>query len=1458
MRQINVKFVIVLVLVVLLGGGGLFALNRFQVSRNAGSLFTRAEDSLEAGNKSEALQLLSRYVGMRPNDATAYSMYAELLLEVAETPGAGRSAFSQAYSALETAVRKDPENFYLRQRLAQFQIFIDRPGDAREHLLWLRNRIAENPEAASESSDNTSDEKRVLTAGEIDVLLARALMGTGRFDEAAEVLAERLGYDRSARTFALPVEEATKGDTDAYILLALLFDDELRATSEAEAVLARLVEVNADDARAWLAMRGWHAQRGDMQAAAQDVLKAIEVAPDDLEALLAEFELKLDIRALEDAEQAVTKAAELYPDEERVVRAQAMLALRRGDRDQAITLLQAGLERMPTQVALLLMLADTQLQVGNVDDTIQTVAKLTSVTGDGNPAVGLLQARVDMAQQKWLEAQQQLEEIRPKANPTSDTVRQIDLYLGQCYEKLGQFDRQLEANQRVLSDDPNSVAARIGAASALAASGRKEQARSEYEVIFNAMAPEDVSAFPQLWNPLLQLRIDQQLARPSTEREWSQVDALVDLLGASPRINDAQIAILRADVLVRKGQADESLSVLREALERDAANESLLGALLTLSLQFEGPEAAQAVIDAAPAEARASSTVMIMEASVAGSSGSDDAVSKLADLEKRAADLPAAARSAVIDAIATAYGRLAQGDEAVRVYRSLLEKEPNNLAAWNALFTLGEQASDVELAKEASLAIARLAGEDSAEAKVAEAATMMLETRLAAGARADAGIEAALNDSAKDALLKIRALLIEAETERQNWAEVQLRFADVALAERDLDSAIDRLKQAARLAPGNTLILRRMISLLHMANRISEAEDAMALLRPQDMQGLERITADIQFRSGNFEQAVAIAEQTVSDTSDNVEDLGWLGQLLTRAGSTDRAIQVFQRSVELDPKQPTAWLSLLSLLTDSGQTDAAATALQKATESLSSPDREVVKAQGEEMLGQFDDAEATLREAVGSEEGDAIQAGQALASFLIRRGRLDDAEKELRSIVDAPTQKVRDRPVQAWGRRTLAELIADRGTYAELEAAVSLIDENAADGSTLTPDDITLQIRLLAARLEPACWRQALDRLDALEDLQPLSIQQQLLAAQLLEKLGRWDEARNAYVSLLGTSNPPPLVYAALIEKLITHDELTTASMWLGRLQQQAQDAPITLALTAKLAIAQDDRDTAVEAAKGLMPTETVPDERIGELRSTAMLMEDLGFPKAADQLWRDYATRSADGVLGRAEFLGRQKQTAEGLDLLDAAWDQLPLERVLQSGVVIARNEGSMPSEATGSRLDQWFTKAKRLDPGSVTIALLEAELRELQGKSDEVETIYRGLLGRDELPTTQKAIVANNLAFYLTKPDTIDEANGLITTAIEALGPHPDLLDTRGLIRLVQGDVEQSVADLEEAVLAPTAAKYLHLAQAQLSAEQLAAARRSLDQAKELGLESDRLSQSDRSRLEQVEAALAAPAGA
>jgi tetratricopeptide (TPR) repeat protein len=228
------------------------------------------------------------------------------------------------------------------------------------------------------------------------------------------------------------------------------------------------------------------------------------------------------------------------------------------------------------------------------------------------------------------------------------------------------------------------------------------------------------------------------------------------------------------------------------------------------------------------------------------------------------------------------------------------------------------------------------------------------------------------------------------------------------------------------------------------------------------------------------------------------------------------------------------------------------------------------------------------------------------------------------------------------------------------------------------------------------------------------------------------------------------------------------------------------------------------------------------------------------------------DGIVARAEFLGRQKRTGEALDLLETAWNRLPLERVLQAGLTVIRGKGDRPSPEMTARLDQWFKKALREDPDSVVIALLQAELRELQGRSDEVESLYRDLLARKDLAPTQAAIVANNLAFHLARPETAAEAITLIDSAIAELGPHPDLLDTRGVVRLAAGDARRAIADLEEATLSPSPLKLLHLALAQAEDKQTLAARRSLEQARKRGLDRALLTPADRARLERVEAAV------
>jgi Tfp pilus assembly protein PilF len=347
-------------------------------------------------------------------------------------------------------------------------------------------------------------------------------------------------------------------------------------------------------------------------------------------------------------------------------------------------------------------------------------------------------------------------------------------------------------------------------------------------------------------------------------------------------------------------------------------------------------------------------------------------------------------------------------------------------------------------------------------------------------------------------------------------------------------------------------------------------------------------------------------------------------------------------------------------------------------------------------------------------------------------------------------------------------------------------------------------------------------------------------------------------ISLVASPNAPPALIGLLVEQLIEHGELSSAKTWLGKLRAALPEAPATLALEAKLAIAENDRPTAVAAARKLMPAGDVPLEQMGQLRSVAKLMEDLGFPKAADKVLTDYAQRVVDGPLVRAEFLGRQRRVDEALDLLEAAWNRVPLARVLQSALAVVRTQGGTPDAAATARLQQWFSRARREDPDSVVIELLQAELYDLEGRTADVEKAYRTILERKDLSGAQMAIVANNLAFHLARPETIAEAKQLIDKAVLELGPHPDLLDTRGVIRLAAGEPQPALADLEEATLDPSPVKLLHLAAAQVANKQLAPARQSLDRAKKLGLVPEQLSAADKARYDLVEAALAAGPGA
>ncbi|MEI7782005.1 MAG: tetratricopeptide repeat protein, partial [Planctomycetota bacterium] len=696
-------------------------------------------------------------------------------------------------------------------------------------------------------------------------------------------------------------------------------------------------------------------QRGNLAAAKQDVAKAGQLAPKDIDTLLAAFELAMAEKDLAKAATIMQRGLELAPDDERMVRGSVILAMQQADPAKAIELLETSLAKTPGRPTLLLMLGDALLQTNKLAEVEQAIARLKEAIGNSSPAVGLLEARLLIAQNRWMQAKSRLEGVRPLVAGSEDLTRQVDLYLGQCYERLGQFDEQLDANRRVLTDDPTSLAARVGAASALLAGGKADEAQGEFELVAAAIPKDRLAGVPQVWSPLLQLRVATQMKRPAAERDWSTIDDLLEVLQQSQNISSGQMALLRADVLVRKGESDAAVDMLKTAVQADPKDPQLWAALATLSLRDQDAAQARGVLKRVPEELADSPNLLLVEAQLAAREPAEEAAKQLADIERRAAKIPAEQGGRVLSALASIRLGMGQPEEAERIWAIVTEKTPDDLRVRTALYELAREQGNPEKCRVRAAEIATLAGATSPQARLAQAGTLVLVVRESQKKKAvgeQTTVE--LDTSERNKLDEARNLLIEAENDRPNWHQIQQLFAEIDGLRGDMPAAIEHLQRAVRMGPANPAIVRQLVALLYASNRLDEAQQALARLGPDGLEGFERISAEMEMRSGKFDEAVALAERSVSKDSKNPRDLLWLGQLLSRSGKGDRAEDVLERAVREAPDQPETWLTLFSHQISAGKRKPAERTLERAADKLPETKRQLVLAQGNEMLGRFE------------------------------------------------------------------------------------------------------------------------------------------------------------------------------------------------------------------------------------------------------------------------------------------------------------------------------------------------------------------------------------------------------------------------------------------------------------------------------------------------------------------------
>jgi cellulose synthase operon protein C len=710
MRRLNIRLLAWLVGIVVPGAVGVHLLHGFQVARKADTLVTRAREKRAAGETDEAVKLLGRYVGLRPDDAAASAELATTLLTHLEAVPPTRRDVARAFAALETAVRDNPADGPLRLKLAEFCVRLGRHADAQQHLTRL-------------AAARTARHDGPVNDAAVELLRGQAAIGAGDVPEAVRILGALVGFDPDSHKFISSAGPADAETATALTLLAAIFDTRLDDPATAAVVMRRLEQARPDDPRVWATLARWHLAHDDPEAAAAAAARSRTLAADDPETALISFEVALATDDLAAAEQAITGRLVAHPDDERMHRAAALLATRRGRLEEAVAAIRDGLAHQPESSPLQATLAELLLLQGSIADAREVIDTLAAVEGDDAPRVALLEGWCLVEERQWPRAKQVLQRLRPQM-ATDDRLRgQIDLLLARCHGSLGAFDEQLTICENLLADTPELTAARRTAAAALLALGRPAEA--------------------------------------------------LQLLDNEPGIGVTEPATLRAECLLALGQAEAAIDLLTRAAERQPADPRGQAMRVEAIFRQRGPAAARKTLGNLPAMLAETPPLLATRGLLTASLPPEEATRELAAIEAAATSLPDDERRSVLTALARLQGGLGNRAAAQRLWERVLDVQPDDLAAAWELYDLAASSGGTEAICESLETIERIAGVASASGRAARAGSLILHVAATMPERDDALLDEARHllieaEAERPQWQRVQLFLAEAERLRGN------------------------------------------------------------------------------------------------------------------------------------------------------------------------------------------------------------------------------------------------------------------------------------------------------------------------------------------------------------------------------------------------------------------------------------------------------------------------------------------------------------------------------------------------------------------------------------------------------------------------------------------------------------------------------------------------------------------
>lgn len=1416
MQQYRVNFGLLIGLIVatLVLIGGAFGVHHFQLSRNAGILIETAQAAQQKGDLSKAADEYANYLSIRPDDDEIRLKLANLRIDITEQPINKPEDIPLAIGFVEEVVRQMPEEKELQKRAVEMYGRLNAMQQALDHLSRMAEKFPDDPD--------------------IQIKQFNFLIGARKLDgvDGAIVKGKKLiGYDDQTDSFdakkAIAPNEAT-----AYSNLAYLLRKD--KPELADRIMDQLIEVNPELPAAYLQRGQYLVGLEQTSRGQQDINKAYQLAPQDADVLLA----MANLAALRKQDANVKKYLEVgkkeHPDDPRFYQELARVELNKQDNDAALKIIAEGLKTVPPKEAINLLIFKSDLQIANKDlEGIEVTKEELRKAGYGGVLVEFLDARKLLAQEKWYEASVALTDLQSRVGGwLTDTV---SFQLGLALEKSGQFDKAETQYKAILARSPANDPAKAGIQRVNLAM-RREVKNPETSDLDAMVAAE--------------------LKKRKEDRNWAEVDTKLADLAKKRKIEGAALDMFWARMMLYRENFPEARKRLIAARNKDDKNvevRRLAVALLRAEDPKNGPAKALQLLDQTVEQFGDSPLLRLDRADTLiainqQEPNAEKLKQEFATLGKLPSGWDGNEQVAFWTGMAGRYLQFGMRDEAAESLKHVADLRPKDLPTRVALFGLALESNDDVAMKEAQDNILKIVGtKEDSNWLYSEA-----QRRLSLLKRGQAD---------KESLREIEQLADRALKDRPNWFELQILSAEIELLKGNQKDALAHFEKAQELGRPNANATLLHVQLLLNSGRLEPAKQLIDQL-PEEMQktDLGRVYAEVLLNTGDTDKAAEVITRYAEATPDAADRQLLLGQMLTRASSDPKlsearkqelltqAGKALQQAVKLSPETPQTWLALLTYQVVQKDAEGAMTTMQRAQLALAEDQAIAILAKGNEILGQWFNAENVYLNALEANP-ENLPLVQELANFYLspaypRNDKYQKATPLVNRILKAGADgKLESNDASLmWARRAAALMLAETGDYQQLQMAEKLLASNAIDG-TLPMQERLQMANILATRANPISRNKAKQLFEAAQKEQPLSVKDGLVLGQLYYSLGEWEQCKRymkTFTARNRDSADARVVFARmLLQRGNEKDISDEAARQVKALRDSAPNDLRTVQLIVELSGKTGNEKQAREYLLRLLPKIDDPskltDQQLAMMEFVAPLFISLNDLETAEKLYRTVVAKNPNKVLALADFIGARRNVDQAFQILESIYKPELTEPVGRTAIGIVRARRDEIDDKYDSKVRGWLDRGLLENPDSVPLLMLQAEFADVQKNYDEAADIYKKLLAREEVSGITRAIVLNNFAFLVALADNAEEAGvnplELIEKAIEILGPTADILDSRAVIYNSRGDYQKAIRDLDNALTDnPTPAKYIHKAIAHLGAGENSAALKAWDDAHKL----------------------------